>query len=226
MLFTRTLGRPWFVAVTVVLGLVTGGHAQEAVKPAAGPAWQVDATASRIYVKVTASTRLGHNHGIVGKLTSGVLHGTGTGSLVFEMTSFTADTPEARQYVGLEPKFSASDAQKVTSNMLGADVLNVARYPQANFAIATFAPQDGQKLGAPGRYHVKGDFTLHGVKQTVQFLATLEPTDKPGVLHMQGTFGIQQTSYGIKPYTAMGGLVGIGDTLQIWGDLRLVPASH
>ena len=60
--------------------------------------------ASRVFVRVGKATRLGHVHGVQGKLKSGRLRSVGGGELVFDMASFVADTTEAREYVGLDPE--------------------------------------------------------------------------------------------------------------------------
>jgi polyisoprenoid-binding protein YceI len=177
--------------------------------------YQVDVNASRVYVKVGSATALGHVHGVQGNLSSGKVTLGGAGEVVFDMTSFTADTAQARQYVGLPAQFSQSDAQKVTANMRGGDVLDVARFPTATFSITSAAPADGQKAGDPGRYQLDGRFTLHGVTQPLRFLATVEATGKPGTLHARGSFSILQTSYGIQPYSALAGLVRVADQLDI-----------
>jgi polyisoprenoid-binding protein YceI len=185
--------------------------------------YQVDTNVSRVYIRVDTATRVGHAHGVVGKLLGSVVTLGGKGEMVFDMPSFVTDTPEARQYVGLDGKFS--DPQKVTSNMLGEGVLNVAQYPRATFAIASITPLDGQAAGLPGRYQVTGQFTLHGVTQPLQFAAQVEQTDKPGVFRMKGQFSILQTRFGITPYSAVGGLVRVADELKVWGDLVLTPGK-
>ena len=166
---------------------------------------------------------MGHEHGVQGQLSSGTVALNGTGSLVVNMQSFVADTPAARQYVGLDPRSSASDAQKVTANMLGGDVLDVNHYPTAVYTITALAPAGGQKLGEPGQYQLDGRFTLHGTTQAVQLRTRVEGSVQPGTLHMVGNFTILQSHYGIKPYSALGGLARVADPLQIWGDLVLVP---
>src|SRR6516225_11479382 len=90
--------------------------------------YRVNTEASRVYIRVDADGHLGHDHGIEGRLTSGQIHFGGHGQLVFNINSFVADTPAARKWVGLEEKFSGSDAKKVTANMLGNEVLDAARY--------------------------------------------------------------------------------------------------
>jgi YceI-like domain len=192
---------------------------------AAGLPCQVDTGASRVYIKVASSTRLGHDHGVVGHLASGVVTLGGAGDLVFDMRTFLSDRPEARSYVGLTAAISASDAQKTTATMLGKDVLSVAQFPTARYAFRSATPADGQAVGAPGRYRLEGDFTLHGVAHTMPLVAVVEKTTTPGVFRMRCGFSILQSQFGMKPYTAIGGLVGVHDRLQIWGELAIRPVA-
>jgi polyisoprenoid-binding protein YceI len=188
--------------------------------------YQVDTNASRIYVKVMRTNRLGHNHGVEGKLSSGSLKFGGKGNFTFDMTSFTADTAAARKYVGLDASFNANDARKVNANMRGAEVLDVARHPQATLEITEAGPADKQAAGAPGRYVIGGQFTLHGVKRKVRFLTELAGTQQAGAMRLRGWFTIQQTQFGITPFSVAGGAIGIEDELTIYGDLILRPAAR
>lgn len=188
-------------------------------------ALQVDLAGSKTYIKVTSSTRLGHDHGVVGNLRSGSLTLGGAGELVFDMRSYIADKPEARAYVGLTAKISDSDARKTSETMLGKDVLAVSQYPTAKYMIKSCVPSDGQPAGRPGKYQVEGEFTLRGVTKKVPIVAVIENTDVPSVLRMKCAFPISQTHFGMKPYKALGGLVGVNDRLEIWGDLVLRPVA-
>jgi len=141
---------------------------------ASGLPLQVDTAASRVYIKVASATRLGHDHGVVGRLGSGMVTLGGAGDLLFDMRSFVSDRPEARSYVGLKEAVSASDAQKSTVTMQGKDVLNVARFPTARYTFRTAKPLDGQAAGAPGRYKLDGDFTLHGVTRAITLRTVVE----------------------------------------------------
>lgn len=205
----------------LVVGLVLV-PAATAQQPTA--TYQVDTTASRVFIKVGSAGRLGHDHGVVGNLASGTIRPGGGGELVFDTTSFTADTPEARAQVGLDPKANASDAQKVTANMRGPDVLHVAKYPQAVFAITAMTPAGGQQAGEGGAYHLTGQFTLHGTTKPLKITAALEPIPQSKSVRLKGTFSILQTQFGITPYSALAGLARVADTLQIWGDVVLTPA--
>jgi polyisoprenoid-binding protein YceI len=204
------------LAAGVLLAISSAAH---------GQTYQVDTQASRVYARVEPGGRLGHAHGVQGLLTSGNIDLAGTGSFVFNMGSFICDTPEARQYVGLNGSVSSSDQKKTTNNMLGSDVLNVATYPSAIYKITLVTPLDGQTAGQAGRYQLEGSFTLHGATRRVKFVAKAAETQTKGVLRLSGQFTIAQSDYGITPYSAVGGLVTVADDLTIWGDLRLIPGQ-
>ena len=64
----------------------------------------IDTELSRVYVFV-GKKRLGHEHGMEGMLQEGRIRVDSPddpGAIVFDMSSFAADTDVAREYVGLE----------------------------------------------------------------------------------------------------------------------------
>ena len=216
------------VAQTAPSQRPTGGEgAQGAAVPKLTPpaALKVDPGASQVYVKVGADG-YGHIHGVQGRLASGTIKLGSGGDLVFDMKSFVADPAGARRALGLTKPVSAADQQKTTASMLGADVLDVARHPTAVFAIAAAIPLDGQPVGNAGRYRLQGEFTLHGVMRPLQLSVSLEPTDRPTVVRMRGEFTILQSEYGMKPYSALAGLVRVADKLEIQADLILGAAGR
>jgi polyisoprenoid-binding protein YceI len=218
--------RCWIGLLTLsaCLGIGVRATPANAAEPAA--VYEVDVEASRIYIKVGATTRLGHAHGVEGKLKSGKLTFGREGELVFDMASFTADTADARKRVGLEDKkVTETEVKTVTETMRGERVLDVDKYPTATFQIASVTPLDKQPAGRPGDYELEGRFTLHGVERKLHLKAKVEPTDKPGVLRLTGTFTVRQTDHGIKPVTAVGGLARVADELEIIGELSLRPAA-
>lgn len=182
----------------------------------------VELKSSRVYAFV-GKTGLGHEHAVIGTLKSGELHlgrEKDAGKLEFDMRSFVADTPEARAYVGLKGETDRGTQQKVNSNMLGPDVLNVASFPTATFEIASIKKQRDLKDGA-AEYLCEGDFTLHGVARRIRFTVLAEP--KKGWHHLRGRFAIRQTDFGITPFTAALGTVGVANELTIFGDLWVRP---
>jgi polyisoprenoid-binding protein YceI len=177
----------------------------------------IDLAKSRIYVLV-GKTGLGHEHAIEGKIKSGKIHLGATrdaGVIEFDMPRFSADTDEARKYVGLKGSTSPSTRQQVNKNMLGPDVLDVKKYPTATLNIDS-ALQKQTKFGAVN-YEFKGKFTLHGKSRSLTILA--EPSHQGSQWRLAGDFTILQSEFGITPYSTGLGTIGVADSLRIWGDL-------
>lgn len=174
---------------------------------------------SRAYVFVS-KTGFGHEHGVVGQIKQGRINLDATGDagiLVFDMASFTADTPEARKFVGLEGATDASTQQQVNANMRGADVLDIARNPTATFTIKQITKLPQASAHGMPQIKLAGDFTLHGVARPIQVIAELE--DKNGWTHLRGGFTMLQSQFGIKPFTKAFGAIGVADQLSVWGDI-------
>lgn len=179
--------------------------------------------ASHVFIHV-GKTGLGHEHAVIGKLQYGQLmlsQPNGAGVLVFDMTSFQADTDDARRYLGFDGTTDASTQEQVNANMLGASVLDVKRYPTATFKVATIQqlPQRDEK--GRTQYSLKGDFTLHGVTKPIEVVANMEPQDK--WFHVRGSFDFLQSDYGITPFTKGFGVIGVADKLTIYADFWVVP---
>jgi hypothetical protein len=201
--------------VMTTCALLMGGSAlgQNAAQPT-----QVDLRQSRVYILV-GKTGLGHEHGVAGLLASGTLRlgaARDAGSLVFDMTSFKADSPRARDYVGLKGQIDDTTKKQVDDNLRGTGVLDVQRFPTATFNIRSAVAADPRK---PGLMKLDGEFTLHGVTRPLQVLAQSESIE--GKTHLTGRFTILQSDYGIKPFSKLLGAVGVTDQLIIWGDIWL-----
>lgn len=177
---------------------------------------------SAVFILV-GKTGFGHEHGVMGRLQAGqVLLGRDkdAGQLVFEMATFNADSLAARQYVGLKGETTDSVRKQVNANMLGQDVLNVAKFPTAVLTIDSALPIPGDPGASLTRYELNGFFTLHGVTNPVRL--TCEATPQKEGLRLRTGFTVLQSDYGIKAYTAAFGAVGVTNELKIWGDLLLV----
>jgi len=179
---------------------------------------------SRVYIFVDRTTALGHAHGVEGRLRSGnvMMNNNHLGVLVFDMKSFDADTPTGRKVFGLADDIDPGTRKKVNENMLGAEILDANKYPEAKL--------ENVKLTATGKisdrklpeYVMEGDFTLHSTTRKISAICDFE--EKNGWNHLRGKFRIRQTDYGIKPYTRALGAVGIKDELLIFGDLWIAPS--
>ncbi len=106
------------LAICVMLCGLTGQLlAQESPKVASG---DVELAHSKAIIRVDKA-RVGHVHAVMGKLKSGQLRLRAAddpkiepGTLVFDMTSFDADTKEARDYLGMEEPSMRALASKST----------------------------------------------------------------------------------------------------------------
>jgi polyisoprenoid-binding protein YceI len=221
------------VLVRVALGLVVAASslplalpafgqapaAPQAAQPASPPrSGDVDVANSRAYIRVGA-TGLGHEHGVEGMLASGrVALGAAqnAGQLVFDMKSFKAETAAARKYVGLAGESDDSTRKQVTDNMLGSQVLDVAKFPQATYDIQSATPYSGAAAGSPPVYLLDGQFTLHGTTKHLRMLVQADEAN--GMIHLRGQFPLLQSTFGITPFTKLLGTVGVADQLLVYGD--------
>jgi polyisoprenoid-binding protein YceI len=182
----------------------------------------VDINQSRVYTFV-GKTGFGHEHGVVGRLKSGAIHlgaDHDAGQLEFDLTSFVADTAEARRYVGLEGDTDASTQEQVTANMVGAYVLDTSSFPTAKFVINSALPLGGGQPDGARKYQLQGQFTLHGVTRPLRIFA--EAQKEKGAVRLRGAFALLQTDYGIKPFSKAFGAVGVTDRLKIYGDILIL----
>lgn len=213
--------RPWLAACAVVLAAL-GGNAAAQV---AVPAGNVDLATSRVYVLV-GKTGLGHEHAVIGGLRAGHVRLDAherAGELVFDMGSFRADTADARKVLGLAGETDPKTQKQVNDNMLGPDVLDVARHPTATLAIHSALRSQRAAAGKLPSFDLVGTFTLHGVARAVTIPVEAEAVG--GVVRLKGGFAIKQTDFGMKPYAKFGGVVGVADELKIYGDIRLAAAQ-
>lgn len=180
---------------------------------------------SRVYIFVDKTTNLGHTHGVEGKIKDGFLleDREGDGTLVFDMRSFVADTKNARKVFNIDAEIDSATIKKVNQNMLGAEILDVQKHPEASLTKTTLKKTGKTSTRGTPEYSLDGEFTLHGITKKVSIPCDGESKD--GWLHIRGRFTIRQTDFGIKPYSKMFGAVGIKDELIIQGDLWLVPKS-
>lgn len=201
-----------------VVGLsVTYAFAQQ---PALQPG-QVDLQQSKAYAHV-AARGLGHEHGVEGRVASGTVRlgvAQNAGEFVFDMKSFVCDTADSRQYVGVQGTTGDSTQQQVTANMIGAAVLDVAKFPTARYVIHSSLPVAKQQPTDPDRYELSGDFTFHGVTRPLTIRVVAEPAQ--GSVRLRGEFSVKQKDFGITPFSKAFGAIGVANEVKIWGDLLI-----
>jgi polyisoprenoid-binding protein YceI len=105
---------------------------------------------------------------------------------------------------------SADDVPKVQATMLGAQVLDVQRYPKITFASTSIVikTQTTAILDAM----VTGQLTLHNVTRSITVPVTVRR--EGNTLTATGRFPVKQTEYGIKP-VSVGGVVSVKDAVNV-----------
>ncbi len=182
---------------------------------------------TRIYVHVFKAGSLGHEHAVVGRVKEGVIHLGAThdaGHVDADLTSFVADVDYARKLLGLPGETDADTQKKVNANMLGEEVLNVLRFPTARGDItsARLLPQPSAN-GLP-QYLLEGELTLHGVTKKMSVVA--EAAEQNGWVRLRGHVSLKQSDFGMQPYTAMLGAIGVADQLELYGEAYIVKEGN
>lgn len=112
----------------------------------------------------------------------------------------------------ISDNISADDKLEVAAN-IRKKVLKTARYPTITVASsATFAV---------GRSQQRVALTLAS-KRGHESVSVEVTEEEPDTLRVRARFPIQQTHYGIKPFTAMLGALKIKDEIDLEGDLVFV----
>ena len=157
--------------------------------------------------------KLGHDHVITSAFEAGSvwLGDTPAGSS-FELTlpveRFDVDMPQARAVAG--PEFAApvpDDARQGTRhNMLRAEVLDGQHFPAIML-------RSSAASGAWPQPMVRVAVTLKGVEREQEIPVVVE-RDADG-LTARGELRLNQTDFGITPFSVAGGAIRVADTLEI-----------
>jgi hypothetical protein len=157
--------------------------------------------------------KLGHDHVITSADEAGsVWFGSTPADTSFELTlpveRFDVDLPEARAASG--PEFAApvpEDARQGTRhNMLRAAVLDSEQFP-------TITLRSTAASGVWPQPIVRVAVTLKGVEREQEIPVVVE-RDANGVI-ARGELRLNQTDFGMTPFSVAGGAVQVADTLEI-----------
>jgi polyisoprenoid-binding protein YceI len=199
--------RNWQAALTCV---VCGFVIVATVLGAPSRSYTVDSSQSSATIQVgkagAFSFAAGHTHEVIVPTIAGTI---------------TVDTDDpARSNVRLTIDASAlkvsgkgesvDDVPKVQATMLGAQVLDVQRYPKITFASTSIAvkTQTPAILDAM----VTGQLTLHNVTRSITVPVTVRR--EGNTLTATGRFPVKQTEYGMKP-VSVGGVVSVKDAVNV-----------
>ena len=205
-------------------------HAPPVPSPRLGRAFDVVPERSRLIVLVYragALAALGHNHVVACRCLSGTvylprdpLHASFDLHLAVEQ--LTVDDPvlrAAEHSADFPPDVPQSARQGTRHNMLGAAVLDGARYPDITLRA------EGMRRATGGR---PDDMTadilvqLHGQSHSIP--VPVRYRIRADEIVVTGAFPLKQTDLGLTPFTALGGALQVRNTIEI--RLRLVARAR
>jgi hypothetical protein len=176
------------------------------VAAASGAAvYAVDPDASLIAVTVRRAglmARLGHEHVVASHTLAGyAAPGLGRADLAFRLDGMTVDEPHLLRDAGIATQPAPEAVAGTRRNMLGP-ALDAQRYP----VVALHVERPGG-----GGLHVA--VTLHGVTRRLDLPAAVQ-VDAARIV-ADGTARLQQTDFGITPFSVGAGLLAVGDELEV-----------
>ncbi|MGA7785656.1 MAG: YceI family protein [Candidatus Acidiferrales bacterium] len=164
----------------------------------------IDTVHSRLTIHVGKEglfSALGHDHEISAPVARGEVATTAP-----EFVEFTVETAKMIVQDPQESESSRADVQKA---MLGAQVLDIAKYPEIHFVSESVERKDDT------HWRVHGKLALHGTTKQILVETRLENG------HYRGKVSLKQTDYGITPIRVAGGTVNVKDELEIDFDIML-----
>jgi hypothetical protein len=179
-------------------------------------AFDIDSAETRITVLVYRAgplARLGHNHAITSGGETGVIWlGSTPASSGFEIhvpvTAFDVDDPQARAEAGADFPGAVPDEARAgtTTNMLRAEVLDAAHYPEIVV----------RSVSATGTWE----------QATVRASVRLKDLERSfDRITVTGAFAVRQTDFGITPFSVAGGAIQVADTINIRFKVAAAPRS-
>ncbi|MGH8189714.1 MAG: YceI family protein [Steroidobacteraceae bacterium] len=178
--------------------------------------YRVDPQSSELHIQVLRGgtlSKLGHNHVVSSRKVTGRawVHPEFSRSgfeLTVPVNDLVVDDPQARRKAGSEfpPQVPQADKDGTRKNMLRPDVLDGERFRE----ITVKSAQVSGTLQAP---RVVARITIKDVSRDVSVPVKIATTG--GQLTASGAFDIQQSDFGIKPFTAALGALAVQDRLHI-----------
>jgi len=186
---------PRLLLLSVVASLLTTAHPWAETRP-------IDVENSTLTVFVYKSglfSAFAHNHIIRAPIASGSI--SNGPPLGIEVAVRSADLRV------LDPDLSPDRRADVQARMVGADVLDVARFPDITFTSTSVEP------AGTDRWTVSGSLTLHGQTRTINF-TVVQVNGR-----YRGEVALRQRDFGIEPVRIAAGAVKIKDEVKVQFDI-------
>jgi polyisoprenoid-binding protein YceI len=185
-------------------------------RPAGAQALRIDPAGTVVTVIVRRAgplARLGHDHVITsadetGTVWLGATPAESSFELQLPVDRFAVDLPEARAAAGAEFAMPVpDDAREGTRrNMLRTEVLDAVQYPAIVIRSVATA---GDWLQSNVRVAV----VVKGIEREQEIPVAIERGD--GRVVARGSLQLNQTDYGMTPFSVGGGAIQVADTLEV-----------
>jgi hypothetical protein len=173
------------------------------------PVFRVDPARSIVVIEVRRGgslARLGHDHVVASHEVAGyVAPDEGRADLYVPLATLVVDEPGLRAESRLDTQPTPADVEGTRRNMLDK-VLEAERYPYVLVAI------NEVEVGASTR-QLRAAVTLHGATRPVDLAARIEKI--AGAVVATGTFDLDQSGFGIAPFSILGGAIAVQDRVRV-----------
>lgn len=178
------------------------------------PVYRIDRPASSAVILVRRAgplARFGHDHAIVAGNIDGWIAwppgqaGQRRADLWLDVAGLEVDPAAAREEFALDTSPDEAAIAGTRNNML-QHVLQASRWPRVRLQVAHAG-------GAPPDVRLNLTLELNGAAQALQIPAQLALS--ADALTATGTFTLQQSAWGIEPYSALGGGLRVADQVEI-----------
>lgn len=183
------------------------------------PVYRIDTRATLVTLTVRRAgslARLGHDHVIASHSVQGYLAPkNGDADLYLPLADLVVDEPSLRAQAGFDTQPTASDIEGTRANMLDK-VLQVRQFPYALVQVRGARASGPLAGAAPAAVTV----TLHGTARTLNLPLDIAMT--PEDITTRGTLVLEQTEFGITPFSILGGAVQVANEVEVHFDIRAV----
>lgn len=169
--------------------------------------------------------RFGHDHVVVAHPEEGYvlirpMPAESRADVRFMVHDLAVDPAGAREHYKLDTEPSAEDINHTRDNLFD-QVLYPDQWPEIRvstfFKYATAHPESASVM-------IHATVTIRGVERDYQFPARLH--SHGDALIMDASMTLSQTDFGIEPYSALGGMLRVSDTLKVFMHLVAVPLAE
>lgn len=198
------------------LACATAGHALAA-------AYQIDQAASRLEVltgKAGMFSRAGHTHEILATQLSGTVEADPARPSAARLT---LSVPPAGLQVQ-DADLSAADRATVQKNMAGDRTLDIARFARIRYLSKTVT---ATRAGEDWKVEIDGVLELHGINRAFHVPALVKLAGDR--LVASGEVSLAQSDFGITPFRAVMGAVGVKNEVKVKFEIvanRAAPARR